>query len=136
MYSERSSTSLSKIYGSITLTNRSPWIAKLNVLQHTCYKYTTLAKLRQIKYFSTPAVVSVRQRMPNIQILLRTHWKRLLTFSQRIWKSHERSQHAGLRDWSIFIRGLGPVQKVIGHLLFLDKIINELELFSTSAIIG
>ena len=31
-----------------------------------------------------------------------------------------------IRDWSIFIRGLGPVQKVIGHILFFVKIIIEL----------
>ena len=41
-----------------------------------------------------------------------------------------------VRDRSIFIGGLGPVQKVIGHILFLAKIIIELELFSTSAMIG
>ena len=32
--------------------------------------------------------------------------------------------------------GFGPVQKAIGHLLFFAKIIVELQLFSTSAMIG
>ena len=41
-----------------------------------------------------------------------------------------------IRDWSIFIGGLGPVQKAIGHILFFAKIIIDLELFSTSAMIG
>ena len=41
-----------------------------------------------------------------------------------------------VRDLSIFIGGLGPVQKAIGHILFSAKMIIELELFSTSAMIG
>ena len=41
-----------------------------------------------------------------------------------------------VKDRSIFIGGLGLVQKAIGHILFSAKIIIELELFSTSAMIG
>ena len=32
-----------------------------------------------------------------------------------------------MRDWSILIGGLGPVQQAIGHILFSAKIIIELE---------
>ena len=39
-----------------------------------------------------------------------------------------------ISDKSILIGGLGPVQKVIGQILFFAKIIIELELFSTSKI--
>ena len=40
-----------------------------------------------------------------------------------------------IRDRSIFIGG-GGVQKAIGQILFSDKIVIELELVSTSAMIG
>ena len=41
-----------------------------------------------------------------------------------------------VRDRSIFIGGLGLVQKAIRHILFCAKIIIELELFSSSAMLG
>ena len=39
-------------------------------------------------------------------------------------------------DRSVFIGGLGPVQKVVGHKLFYDEKLIEPKLFSIPSLIG